>query len=185
MSIFSHTRRAAVIVSCGFAALSLTLLGSVAQAHTTGHSATPAARSAAASAPRHSASMVKDTHGRGLIHKAGTATIDNCPFGYFCVSSHQQLLGGPAWDAFLPNANITGSSYFWPWGQCDPTFDGCDAGVGSFINNSGQRVWLEQAKNSGNLQCIDSGAGSYTPDNTGNPDHLDFWILASGNPAAC
>lgn len=208
MTIFERTRRAVIAVGCVTAlGLGIPAAASAAQAQTAA-SKPPAARFVSHATARQnkavayfmarhpggvriSASEVRWPNGVILkVIPLGSATretamtpenYENCDAGFFCA------LNSP-WHSMsvwyeIPNEILHGGPYWWAWGDCNSSQGiGCDEGLHAYANNTGQRVWLEQDKDSGNEFCITNH--TYNLDFQG-VNSLDYWIYLSNNPNAC
>jgi hypothetical protein len=129
---------------------------------------------------------VRWPNGVNLVVETRTGAVapddyEDCPAGYFCAYPGTLDIVYPGVWYEIPNYVLHGSVYFYAWGACI-TGPGCGLGIGAWANNTGQRVWLEQFQNSGQLLCISNQTHNY--DYTG-PDDEDYWIYLSSNKAAC
>lgn len=112
----------------------------------------------------------------GAATSPTAASAEPCPGGNnFCAYAGAGYTSNYAW--------YPGGFGWVPWGECSPSYyPGCDLGIHSWQNHSGDRVWLEQFKGSGNELCISDGTSNQ---NYTGVDDDDYWILVSSNPNAC
>jgi hypothetical protein len=177
----SKLRRAAAAGGCVLTAGLGALAGSgvaQAQAATTGR------------APVADATVSHDGGRLMRIHAgAGTFAPDawaGCNAGFFCLSPFSNPLA--QWKYSSPNATLAGAGYSTPWGQCGSTYypyhpmPGCDVGIHSWSNNTGDRVWLKATPTGGSELCI----SNHTSDlNYNGIADNDFWVQITQNPNPC
>ncbi len=173
MTTALRVRRAAAAGGCAITAGIGTLAGvGAAQAQTASAGTAPPAGAAA-------------TQGSGKpmrVHAdAGTFapfSYEGCNAGYFCVSGYP-----PVWFSILSNATLYGGAYSLPYGECSPILEaGCDNGIHSWANNTGDRVWLKATPTGGKELCISNHTHNF--DYNGIADN-DYWIQVTSNPNPC